>query len=84
VLRTVHTDVHGGALEQAEPVITSMWRDLNLFAEAGIPCVMYGAGPTTGTGTMSIRIEDLVQSARAYALLALRLTAIERTSLSTA
>jgi len=77
-LRRAHGHVRGDNLEPAEPVITSMWRDLNCFAEAGIPCVMYGPGPTTGTGTMAIRAEDLLSAARVYALLALEVTSIAR------
>ena len=77
-LEEAHAAVRGGALGHPEPVITSMWRDLNAFAEAGIPCVMYGPGPSTGTGTMSIRVDDLVQAARVYAALALEVTSMPR------
>jgi acetylornithine deacetylase/succinyl-diaminopimelate desuccinylase-like protein len=78
-LEQAHAAVHPGALERtSDPAITSMWRDLNLFAEAGIPCVMYGPGPTTGTGEMSILVDDLVQAARVYALLALGVTSMPR------
>ena len=48
-----------------------MWRDINLFSEAGVPCVMYGPGPSTGFGNFAIRIADLVSAAKAYALIAL-------------
>lgn len=75
-LENSHVRARGGDLVTAKPVITSMWRDLNLFAEAGIPCVMYGPGPTTGTGEMSIRVDDLVTAARVYALLALEITSL--------
>lgn len=78
-LEDAHGVVCGGALEPTvDAAITSMWRDINLFSEAGIPCVMYGPGPTTGTGEMSILADDLVQAARVYALLALGVTSTPR------
>jgi acetylornithine deacetylase/succinyl-diaminopimelate desuccinylase-like protein len=72
---TAHRQVFGDELDAVEdPSITSMWRDLNCYAEAGIPCVIYGPGPSTGHGAMAIRVHDLVQAARAYALIALEVT----------
>jgi acetylornithine deacetylase/succinyl-diaminopimelate desuccinylase-like protein len=79
-IERAHGEIRGGALEGARPVITSMWRDLNPFVEAGIPCVMYGPGPTTGTGVMGIAVEDLVAASRAYALLALDIASTPRTA----
>jgi acetylornithine deacetylase/succinyl-diaminopimelate desuccinylase-like protein len=73
-----HRAEFGGAVEMARPVITSMWRDINSFAEAGIPAVMYGPGPTTGTGTFAMKVEDLVHAARLYAAIALNVTAQPR------
>jgi acetylornithine deacetylase/succinyl-diaminopimelate desuccinylase-like protein len=66
-----HRQIFDTNLGRPEPVITSMWRDINLFSEAGIPCVMYGPGPSTGFGTFAISISDLVAAAKAYALIAL-------------
>jgi len=79
-LDRAHVRGRGGDLVSAQAAITSMWRDLNLFAEAGIPCVMYGPGPSTGTGEMSIRVADLVEAARVYALLALEVTSLPRST----
>jgi acetylornithine deacetylase/succinyl-diaminopimelate desuccinylase-like protein len=77
---TAHREVFGDELGPVEdPSITSMWRDLNCYAEAGIPCIIYGPGPSTGHGAMAIRVGDLVQAARAYALIALEVTATPRT-----
>ena len=50
----------------------------NAFAEAGIPCLMYGPGPSIGKGNFSMRVEDLVQAARLYALIALHVTSQPR------
>jgi acetylornithine deacetylase/succinyl-diaminopimelate desuccinylase-like protein len=73
-----HQHVFGAAPGMATSTITSLWRDLNAFAEAGIPCLMYGPGPSIGTGNFSMRVEDLVQAARLYALIALHVTSQPR------
>lgn len=68
-----HRDVLGG--DTAEPMVphTSMWRDSNVFIEAGIPTVIYGPGASTAGGKFAIEIEALVAAARIYALAALRI-----------
>jgi acetylornithine deacetylase/succinyl-diaminopimelate desuccinylase-like protein len=74
-----HRRHFGGAPQRVEdPSITSMWRDINSYCEAGIPCVIYGPGPSTGHGAMAIAVADLVAAARVYALIALQATAIPR------
>lgn len=73
-VRTAHTELFGTELTKPKPAITSMWRDINAFTEAGIPCVMYGPGPSIGDGNFAIRVADLVQAARAYALIGLLVT----------
>ena len=70
-VESAHRQIFNSELGRPEPVITSMWRDINLFSEAGIPCVMYGPGPSTGFGTFAISIADLIAAAKAYALIAL-------------
>jgi hypothetical protein len=42
-----------------------------VFNAMGIPSVMYGPGASVGGGNMSMRIQDLVNAARLYALIAL-------------
>jgi acetylornithine deacetylase/succinyl-diaminopimelate desuccinylase-like protein len=58
----------------AEPMVphTSMWRDSNVFIEAGIPTVIYGPGASTAGGKFAIDIEALVAAARIYAAIILR------------
>jgi acetylornithine deacetylase/succinyl-diaminopimelate desuccinylase-like protein len=73
-----HRRILGGSPGVADPAITSLWRDLNAFAEAGIPCVMYGPGPSVGHGDFSIRVGDLANAARLYALIALGITSLPR------
>lgn len=51
--------------------ITSMWRDINPFNEAGIPSLTYGPSSSTGGGNFSVTVEELAVSARVYARTAL-------------
>jgi len=58
----------------------SMWRDLNVFNEVGIPSVCYGPPrqrePLSGAGNRAMKIDDLVQATKVYALTALKLCGI--------
>lgn len=74
----VHKRQFGGELRRPEPAITSMWRDLNPLSEAGIPCVMYGPGPSVGHGDFAIKVADLLAASKAYALIAAELCGSER------
>ena len=60
---------------------TSMWRDLNVFNEVGIPSVCYGPPrqrePLSGAGNRAMKIADLVQATKVYALAAMQLCGIE-------
>jgi acetylornithine deacetylase/succinyl-diaminopimelate desuccinylase-like protein len=60
----------------------SMWRDLNVFNETGIPSVCYGPprqkDPYSGAGNRAMKISDLVQATKVYALTALLLCGIEK------
>lgn len=53
------------------PVSSSMWRDLNVFNEMGIPAVTFGPGGGTGGGNRGLLIDELVAAARIYARTAL-------------
>lgn len=80
VLRGVHRDVRGTeAPEKAEKVVVSMWRDTNLLNLAGIPAVNFGPsrGQATAQGTGFMTVEDLVDSAKMYALAALEICGTE-------
>ena len=54
-----------------------MWRDSNVFNEAGIPTVVYGPGISTAGGKFAIDIDVLVAAARIYALTAVELCGLE-------
>ena len=55
----------------------SMWRDLNVFNEVGIPSVCYGPPRQrellSGAGNRAMKIADLVQATKVYALTAIKL-----------
>jgi acetylornithine deacetylase/succinyl-diaminopimelate desuccinylase-like protein len=53
------------------PQHTSMWRDINVFHEAGIPGVMYGPGISLFGGLSAIKAEELILAARLYTWIAL-------------
>jgi acetylornithine deacetylase/succinyl-diaminopimelate desuccinylase-like protein len=76
-IRSAHADVIGG--EPAEPVVphTSMWRDSNVFNEAGIPTVVYGPGVSTAGGKFGIDVSALVTAANVYALTILEVCGVE-------
>lgn len=68
-IRTAHRQTFGTDPGMADTEFTSMWRDINPFSEAGIPAVMYGPGISIGHGNFTMKIQDLVDAARAYARL---------------
>jgi acetylornithine deacetylase/succinyl-diaminopimelate desuccinylase-like protein len=49
------------------PVASSMWRDLNVFNEMGIPAVTFGPGAGTGGGNRGLTVDELVAASRIYA-----------------
>jgi acetylornithine deacetylase/succinyl-diaminopimelate desuccinylase-like protein len=71
-----HESVRGGQPPRPAPHVTSMWRDSNVFNEAGIHSVNYGpprapeAFPDSGL-SHAIRTDDLVAAAKVYALTAM-------------
>jgi acetylornithine deacetylase/succinyl-diaminopimelate desuccinylase-like protein len=60
---------------------TSMWRDLNVFNEVGIPSICYGPPrqrePMSGAQNRAMKISDLVQATKVYALTALLLCGVD-------
>jgi acetylornithine deacetylase/succinyl-diaminopimelate desuccinylase-like protein len=59
---------------------SSMWRDLNVFNEMGMPAVTFGPGQGTGAGNVSIAVTDLVDCARIFARTALSICSTPRGS----
>ncbi|MBI3000080.1 MAG: M20/M25/M40 family metallo-hydrolase [Deltaproteobacteria bacterium] len=70
-IQSAHRAIFGKDPERCLPQHTSMWRDINVFHEAGIPGVMYGPGISVLGGLSAIKAEELVQAARLYAWIAL-------------
>ena len=68
-LRQAHREVFASDLERAAPVISSMWRDVSIFNEMGIPAITYG--PPRNFDAQSMSIDDLANSAQIYARTAL-------------
>jgi acetylornithine deacetylase/succinyl-diaminopimelate desuccinylase-like protein len=68
-LRQAHRQTIGSELEIAAPVFSSMWRDVLIFNEMGIPAVTYG--PPRSFRKQAMSVDDLVRAARVYADLAL-------------
>jgi acetylornithine deacetylase/succinyl-diaminopimelate desuccinylase-like protein len=68
-LRKAHRETLGGELELAAPVYSSMWRDVLVFNEMGIPAITYG--PPRSFRKQAMSIADLARAAKVYARLAL-------------
>jgi len=77
-----HKEVFGTSPNPVRPDIASMWRDVNVFNEVGIPSVTYGPGASMGMyaerGTVFVTVDELVAYAKSYALIALDLCNQER------
>lgn len=72
-VRKAHSLILGKEVGKVSSPITSMWRDINVFNELGIPAVTYG--PTSGSGGRNFFIanEDLYKASQVYALTALNI-----------
>jgi acetylornithine deacetylase/succinyl-diaminopimelate desuccinylase-like protein len=67
-IERAHHSMFGAKPELAVGPVCSMWRDDNVFHEAGIPAVNYGAGASVGGGNLSISLNDLHKAAQIYAI----------------
>lgn len=70
-VKAAHRGIFGKEPDRCLPQHTSMWRDINVFHEAGIPGVMYGPGISVLGGLSAIKAEELVRAARLYTWIAL-------------
>jgi hypothetical protein len=75
-LRQAHRTVIGGELELAEPVFSSMWRDVSVFNEMGIPSITYG--PPRSFRKQAMTVADLVRAAQVYARVAINVCSREK------
>jgi acetylornithine deacetylase/succinyl-diaminopimelate desuccinylase-like protein len=78
---TAHRYVFNSEPPKPPSAETSMWRDLNVFNEVGIPSICYGPPrqrePLSGAQNRAMKIADLVQATKVYALTALILCGVE-------
>lgn len=76
-----HRYLFGVEPPQPPSAETSMWRDLNVFNEVGIPAICYGPPrqrePLSGAQNRAMKITDLVQATKVYALSAMILCGVE-------
>ncbi|HEX9143486.1 MAG TPA: M20/M25/M40 family metallo-hydrolase [Candidatus Binatia bacterium] len=70
-INSAHKAMFDREPERCLPQHTSMWRDINVFHEAGIPGVMYGPGISLFGGLSAIKAEELIRAARLYTWIAL-------------
>lgn len=74
-IQTAHRYIFGSDPPKPPSAETSMWRDLNVFNEIGIPSVCYGPPrqreALSGAQNRAMKIADLVQATKVYALTAL-------------
>jgi acetylornithine deacetylase/succinyl-diaminopimelate desuccinylase-like protein len=80
-VRKAHRYVFGSEPPQPPSAETSMWRDLNVFNEVGIPSICYGPprqrDRLSGAQNRAMKIEDLVQATKVYALSAMMLCGVQ-------
>jgi acetylornithine deacetylase/succinyl-diaminopimelate desuccinylase-like protein len=79
-VRRSHRANFGG--EPPDPYVetSSMWRDLNVFNELGIPALTYGPRSTSHSYKRALTIESLYQAACVYARIAVDLCSQEKVS----
>jgi acetylornithine deacetylase/succinyl-diaminopimelate desuccinylase-like protein len=72
-----HLAVHGTPPPLPPTPEISMWRDVNMFNEVGIPSICYGPPRQrerySDAGNRAMRVDDLVAATQVYALTALAL-----------
>jgi acetylornithine deacetylase/succinyl-diaminopimelate desuccinylase-like protein len=72
-IRKAHRAIRGGECPPVSTPEISMWRDINIFNEVGIPAATFGFPRKTelGLNEKFVDIDDLVDCAKMYALVAL-------------
>jgi formylaminopyrimidine deformylase len=78
-LRGAHRAVLGNELELAAPVFSSMWRDVLIFNEMGIPSITYG--PPRSFRKQAMTIADLKRASEIYAHVAIDVCSREKLKL---
>lgn len=68
-LQKSHKQTFNKELELAAAPISSMWRDVSIFNEMGIPSITYG--PPRNFKGQAMTVDDIVNTAKTYAQLAI-------------
>ena len=66
-VRRAHEETFGSAPPQPNPATCSMWRDINIFNELGIPAITYGPRSDRHAFRKSFTIDALYRAACVYA-----------------
>ena len=83
-VQTAYKRIFNQELKPAVGPYCSMWRDMNVFNEIGIPTLTYGPttlyGPAAGGGRTDyyMHVDDLYKTAQTYALVALDICTLEK------
>jgi acetylornithine deacetylase/succinyl-diaminopimelate desuccinylase-like protein len=72
-LETAHQSVFERPTEPAGAPECSMWRDINPYNELGIPSLTYGCGAGAGGGNTYFTVDDMIKTAKIYAMTAMEL-----------
>jgi acetylornithine deacetylase/succinyl-diaminopimelate desuccinylase-like protein len=80
-IEAAHQGLFGTATPQPPAAETSMWRDVNVFNEVGIPSVCYGPPrqmePFSGARDRAMKIDDLLAATKVYASTILNLCGVD-------
>jgi acetylornithine deacetylase/succinyl-diaminopimelate desuccinylase-like protein len=81
-IRQAHARFFAAPPQEPDAPVSSMWRDLNVYNEIGIPSVTYGPplGLSSEGWSYFIRADDIVRAAKLYALIALDVCSRPRTA----
>jgi acetylornithine deacetylase/succinyl-diaminopimelate desuccinylase-like protein len=66
-LRRAHHETFAAAPPTPDPATCSMWRDINIFNEVGIPAITYGPRSERHSYRRSLTIDSLYRAACVYA-----------------
>ena len=76
-IRSAHEIIRGTEPPPIDTPETSMWRDINIFNEIGIPAVTFGMPRKSAPDVAQkfVEVRDIVDTAKMYALVALKICA---------
>jgi acetylornithine deacetylase/succinyl-diaminopimelate desuccinylase-like protein len=77
--KEVHQHLFGETIKPEPPDRASIWTDTNVYNEVGIPCVKIGPRGKRVARQEEIEIDQMLNAAKIYALMALDICSRERT-----